>query len=219
MGEPEVLDTRREPRDACYSNWEFRVRLGISIQHISHVIARALFKILAAVDGSSYASVVMQTVSRLASYVESEVTILSAVRPKRYRTSQSEGDDEKTFKDLHEKLTQKYFPRSLLAVEAESGRGPDVFPTQGATIHSKIVEGDPADAICSYAETMNADLVVVGKRGGRNIGATLLGSVSEKVVHKCTRSVLVAKEKVDASGWTDTLPIPTGRSPSVSHKN
>ncbi len=136
----------------------------------------------------------MQTVSKLASYVESEVTIFSAVPPKRHRGSQSEVDDEKKFKDLHEKLTHKYFPRSLLAVEAESERAPDMFPTRGATVHTKIIEGDPADAICGYAETMNADLVVVGKRGGGDVGALPLGSVSERVVRRCACSVLVAKD-------------------------
>ncbi|HET7405341.1 MAG TPA: universal stress protein, partial [Candidatus Bathyarchaeia archaeon] len=72
-------------------------------------------------------------------------------------------------------------------------RGSRTVPTQSATVHAKILEGDPADVICSQAESSKADLVIVGKRGERNVGALLLGSVSEKVVHKCTKSVLVAK--------------------------
>lgn len=178
-----------------------------------------MFKILAAVDKSPYASVVMETVSRLTSYVESDVTIFSAVKPKRYRTPDSRGEDEATMKEFHEELMHTYFPQNLLAVEARSDRDPKVFPTQGATVRSKIVEGDPADAICNHAETMNADLVVVGKRGGGNIGALLLGSVSEKVVHKCARSVLVAKgERLDHATLADTSSVVQGHSRPLSYK-
>jgi nucleotide-binding universal stress UspA family protein len=176
-----------------------------------------LFKILAAVDKSRYASVVLETVSRLASYVESDVTILSAVRPKGHRNSEVSGEDEETMKEFHEELMHKFFPQNLLAVEARSDHDPKLFPTQGATVHSKVVEGDPADAICNNAEALNADLVVVGKRGGRNIGALLLGSVSEKVVHKCMRSVLVAKrEELDHTTWPDSS-VGQGHAYSLAH--
>ncbi len=179
-----------------------------------------MFKILAAVDKSRYASVVMETVSRLASYVESDITILSAIKPKRYRTAESSGESEETMKDFHEDLIRKYFPQNLLAIEARSDHGPKLFPTQGATVHSKVVEGDAADTICDYAETLNADLVVVGKRGGGNIGSLLLGSVSEKVVHKCSRSVLVAKaERMDHTGWADTSSGVQRHSRPISHKS
>ncbi len=161
----------------------------------------------------------MATVSRLTSYVESDVTILSAIKPKRYRTSEASGEDEETMKRFHEELTHKFFPQNLLAVEARSDRDPKLFPTQGATVHSRVAEGDPADTICNYAEAMNADLVVVGKRGEGSIEALLLGSVSEKVVHKCTRSVLVAKrEGLDLATWTDTSPVVQSHSGSISHK-
>jgi nucleotide-binding universal stress UspA family protein len=178
-----------------------------------------LFKILAAVDNSRYASVVMETVSRLSSYVESEVTILSAVKPKRYRISESSGEDEKTMKEFHEHLMHKFFPQNLLAFEARSDHDPELFPTRGATVHSKVVQGDPADSICDYAEEMNADLVVVGKRGGGNIGALLLGSVSERVVHKCARSVLVAKgERLDHTTLADTSSVVQSHSRPISYK-
>lgn len=159
----------------------------------------------------------METVSRLTSYVESDVTIFSAVKPKRYRTAESSGEGEETMKEFHGELMHKYFPQNLLTLEARSDRDPRVFPTQGATVRSKVVEGDPADAICNNAEAMNIDLVVVGKRGGGNIGAMLLGSVSEKVVHKCARSVLVAKrEGLDHATWSDPSQVAQGRTHSTA---
>jgi nucleotide-binding universal stress UspA family protein len=177
-----------------------------------------LFKILAAVDKSSYSSVVMQTVSRLSSYVESDITLLSAVTPKRYRTPQSDAEDEETMKEFHERLIRKYFPPNHLAIEAESDKGPSLFSTQRATVRSKILEGDPVKTICSYGERMNADVVVIGKRGGRNVGALLLGSVSEKVVHECSCSVLVAKAaRLDAERRTNISEDLQNRSNTVAH--
>lgn len=177
-----------------------------------------MFRILAAVDKSRYASVVMQTVARLASYVESDVIILSAVKPKRYRTTESAGEDEGTMREFHQELTHKFFPQKVLAVGAEPGGSPEFIPTQGATVHSRVIEGDPADTICRSAETMNADLVVVGKRGGGNIGALLLGSVSEKVVHKCSRSVLVAKEKQEDMTQMESSPLEQSHSRRIGHR-
>jgi nucleotide-binding universal stress UspA family protein len=179
-----------------------------------------LFKIIAAVDKSDYASVVMKTVSRLSSFVESEVTILTAVQPKRYRTPESGGEDVNTMKEFHQDLIHRYFPQNTIGVETKYDRAADLFPARGATVHSKVLEGDPADAICSYATKTNADAVVVGKRGGRDVGALLLGSVSEKVVHECTCSVLVAKAaRVNDESWTTAFHALPGRSRSSSHQS
>ena len=161
----------------------------------------------------------MQTVSTLASYVESDITIFSAVKPTGKLSPGAGGEDERTMREFHEKLTHKYFPQKVLMVGSDPEGSPDLISTQGATLHSRIVEGDPADTICRYAETMNADLVVVGKRGGGNIGSLLLGSVSEKVVHKCTRSVLVAKDNTNGTSRTDTSTFEHGHSHHVGHKH
>jgi nucleotide-binding universal stress UspA family protein len=153
-----------------------------------------LFKIVAAIDNSPYSSTVMKTVARIAAHLESDITILTVVKPRRYRTvDNSHGEDENSLADFHRHLIRKYFPTNTLELGTMSDRDSRTVPTQSATVHSKILEGDPANVICSQAESNDADLVVVGKRGERNVGALLLGSVSEKVVHKCTRSVLVAK--------------------------
>ncbi|TMI33507.1 universal stress protein, partial [Candidatus Bathyarchaeota archaeon] len=48
----------------------------------------------------------------------------------------------------------------------------------------------------------NADLVIVGNRGLGNVGTLVLGNVSEKVVRKSTRTVMVVKDATsDNSDW------------------
>jgi nucleotide-binding universal stress UspA family protein len=54
-----------------------------------------------------------------------------------------------------------------------------------------VPTASPVPAICSCAEWNRASLVVIGARGLRGIRA--LGSVSERVAHRATCSVLVAR--------------------------
>jgi nucleotide-binding universal stress UspA family protein len=57
-------------------------------------------------------------------------------------------------------------------------------------IHTPL--GDAADALCSVAETVHADLIVVGNKRMHGAGR-LLGSVPNRVAHKASCSVLIAQ--------------------------
>lgn len=51
--------------------------------------------------------------------------------------------------------------------------------------------GDAADVLCDVAESVNADLIVVGNRGMTGAKRFLLGSVPNKVSHHSPCSVLI----------------------------
>jgi nucleotide-binding universal stress UspA family protein len=51
--------------------------------------------------------------------------------------------------------------------------------------------GEIAKALCDLAETRDATLVVVGRRGQSRLKEVVLGSVSGAAVHECRRPVLV----------------------------
>jgi len=51
--------------------------------------------------------------------------------------------------------------------------------------------GEIAKELCELAETRDATLVVVGRRGQSRIKEVVLGSVSNAAVHECRRPVLV----------------------------
>lgn len=62
---------------------------------------------------------------------------------------------------------------------------------QGVTtqFHYRCV--DPGRGLCQAAESWNADLIVVGRRGRKGLSEVLLGSVSNYVLHHAPCAVLV----------------------------
>jgi nucleotide-binding universal stress UspA family protein len=58
---------------------------------------------------------------------------------------------------------------------------------------TELLRGDPASAIVAYADSIDADLIVVGSRGHGAIASTLLGSVSRGVLAHAKRPVLIVR--------------------------
>ncbi len=57
----------------------------------------------------------------------------------------------------------------------------------------KKIQGKPANVIIKEVEDENIDLVVMGSQGYGAIAGSLLGSVSQRVLHKAKCSVLIVK--------------------------
>jgi nucleotide-binding universal stress UspA family protein len=58
---------------------------------------------------------------------------------------------------------------------------------------AELLAGLPVDEIVAYADTMDADLIVLGSRGRGAIATALLGSISRGVLHEARRPVLVVR--------------------------
>ncbi len=136
-------------------------------------------RMVVAVDTSPHADVVVERAAELASLVGADVNMVTVIDTV---SVPAEGevitleDSERNTVDHHRYLIDKYFAN-----------------TSGILIESVILYGDAADKICEVADKVNADLVVIGSRGLSKIQSVLLGSVSEKVIKKCSKSVLVVK--------------------------
>jgi nucleotide-binding universal stress UspA family protein len=64
---------------------------------------------------------------------------------------------------------------------------------RGVTAGTKLLIGDAVDEIVAYADSVDADLIVVGSHGRGLVGAALLGSVSRGILHEARRPVLVVR--------------------------
>jgi len=155
-----------------------------------------LTAILAAVDNSDFAYAVIQRAVQLALTRKSDLVILSVIKPGFTGRDTMRGEDEK-LTIFHRQLIYKCFPPDGIAVESTSSDAVYRATSNGnLKIESKIEHGDPADRICDVAEKMKAELVLVGNRGLGEAGTLVLGSVSDNVVRKCSRSVMVVKGEV-----------------------
>lgn len=118
------------------------------------------------------------------------VTVLDPDPMKKF----SLGDERNHIASYHRELIFKHFPgNSAESFSNQAAGGSEyVYKPAGIRIRSSTVSGKTDDAICELADEVDADVVVVGNRGLGGVGL-VLGSVSERVVHKCNRTVMVVK--------------------------
>jgi len=72
----------------------------------------------------------------------------------------------------------------------------------GITATTKLLIGNAADEIVAYADSEDADLIVIGSRGHGTVASLLLGSVSRRVLAESKRPVAVIRGLA-------TAPLPT----------
>jgi nucleotide-binding universal stress UspA family protein len=58
---------------------------------------------------------------------------------------------------------------------------------------AELLAGLPVDEIVACADTLDADLIVIGSRGRGAFATALLGSISRGVLHEARRPVLVVR--------------------------
>ena len=84
-----------------------------------------------------------------------------------------------------------------LAEKARAAARDELDRTVGAlgiTAQARLLQGDPADALCQEAAAAQVDLIVVGSHGSGVLRRALLGSVSHAVLHHAPCPVLVVRE-------------------------
>jgi nucleotide-binding universal stress UspA family protein len=65
-------------------------------------------------------------------------------------------------------------------------------------VETRVLEGRPGPALCSFADEIDANAIVLGTRGRGRIKRALLGSVADYVVRNAPCPVLVTREKASA---------------------
>lgn len=172
--------------------------------------------ILAAIDQSRHAHAVVSRAAELAGLLQTDLVILTVLDPDPMRKFNLD-EERSRIASFHRELIFKHFSKNGIALESsDAGEAVFRYNAAGIRIHSMATTGNPIQAICNLANKLKVDLVIVGNRG-LNLGGLVLGSVSEGVVHKCSRSVMVVKdETLNNSDWESTLESQQARHSSRS---
>lgn len=143
----------------------------------------AFKKIVVGYDGSQYANNALKKAIEVAKCSNGEVYIVGVIKPIDFGmvdyitpTEIEEYEKEEISKE------EKYLKEAIKIVEES-----------GLKASYKVLEGDPSEEIMSYADEVEADLIVVGHRGLGGFKRLLLGSTSSELVKYAKQTVLVVK--------------------------
>lgn len=139
-------------------------------------------KILAAIDQSEYAALVLKKAIELATKDNAELTVLTV--------------SNATFTNLYLSEVPGDFLDKIRAGVKEAVARIEAQVKAAHTNLMVVVEEDPspADAIVKFAEKDGTDLIVIGNKGAGAIERFLIGSVSSQVVTHAPCSVMVVKK-------------------------
>lgn len=139
-------------------------------------------KILAAIDQSEYATLVLTKAMKLAAQEGAELTALTI--------------SSAPFTNLYlGEISGEFLDKMREGVQKTVSRAQEQAKAAGAKVNV-VVEESPsaADAIVKFAEKNKIDLIVIGNKGAGAVERFLIGSVSSQVVTHSPCSVLVVKK-------------------------
>lgn len=78
-------------------------------------------------------------------------------------------------------------------LDRERAKLAEAVPDLGARAHVRVELGHPVEVVTRLADELAPDAVVLGARGLGAVTRFLVGSVSDRIVHHCSRPVIVVR--------------------------
>ena len=139
-------------------------------------------RILIPTDDGEQMEAVFEHAAEIAKRHEASLDVVHVVDKRAYLTL-----DEEIMDDVERQLGEQGEEATQRAVEW--------FEQEGVDVETTNLSGDPAEEIVAHADETDTDLIVMGTRR-RDYSQTMLGSVSEEIVSRARRPVLI----VDIAG-------------------
>ena len=142
-------------------------------------------KIVLGFDDSAHAQAALRWILALPQSASRHVTVVSAVPAPITAYAEVYAPALPYPTELIEQMT-RHHEELCRKTEAELRKA-------GFATSSRVLPGDPREALVQVAREVNADLVVVGSHGRTGISKLMLGSVATHVVSHAPCDVLVVK--------------------------
>jgi nucleotide-binding universal stress UspA family protein len=138
-------------------------------------------KILVAIDGSDAALKAVHVACEIAGAAKADVTVAHVTTPLPFLASL----DQSNIANI--RLREGEWSERVLQEGVEKAREAGVEATKA------FLAGSAAEAIANHASEKGFDLVVIGSRGRGEVSRTVLGSVSNRLVHICNKPILIVR--------------------------
>ncbi len=123
-----------------------------------------------------------------------------------YAVEQAGADGKVVVVHVRELLAGRAAGMTLVAnedeIEADVRRQVEDLESTGVTAELRVISaiaGGPAQVIADVAREQNADVIVVGTRGHRQIASLIIGSVTHKLLHMTPCPVLAVPPAASGS--------------------
>ena len=147
-------------------------------------------RIVVGLDGSDHAAAALDSAISLAKTIGAEIVAVSALHVPVY-----------PFDPYAIAYTLEYDAEWRAAMKkAFEEEWCKPLRESGLHYRMEMQDGRPASVIVEVADKVDADLVVVGRRGRGGVAELLLGSVSHELSHHCKRPVLLISGGKAAEG-------------------
>jgi nucleotide-binding universal stress UspA family protein len=136
-------------------------------------------RVLVAVDGSDPSLKAVRMAAEIAQRFGAKLTLVHVV-PRLLLPPDVYGLTIATVEREHRTYAEGVLERAVVAVNAP-----------GMEASTEVLFGSPAECIAEKAAAPDVGMVVLGSRGHGAVARVFLGSVSDRLVHICTKPVLV----------------------------
>ncbi len=140
-------------------------------------------KILLGYDGSESSKKALEKAIKLSKTLDAELHIVGVIKPFEFAAIDYIPPEE----------IEKYEEEELKKEEVILKEAIEIAKSDGINATFRVMEGDPAEELMTYADENGCDLIVVGKRGKGGFKRLLLGSTAGNLVKYANQSVLVVK--------------------------
>jgi nucleotide-binding universal stress UspA family protein len=144
--------------------------------------------IVVPVDFSDQTEAVMQVARRLGEAFDAQIWLLHIAAPDPDFVGYGTGPD----------VVREQVAKGLREEHSKVQELGDELRVQGLTATALAIQGPTVDTILAEASKLEADLIIMGSHGHGAVYRTLMGSVSEGVLHRATCPVLIVPPDRDS---------------------